>query len=104
MSPPGVDRLQLMFPDGDRNDAGPLPADCTTAVVGPGAGAGDAVTVTGEGAAAGAGAGVAVTVTVGAELADVACVEPAEEEHPARANAASARSHSCGRYRFSLMR
>lgn len=96
MSPPGVDRLQLMFPDGDRNDAGPFAADCTTTVVGACAGAGATVTVTG----AGAGAGVMVTVTVGADmgdgagLSDVAWVEPADEEHPAKVNAASATSHS----------
>jgi hypothetical protein len=96
MSPPGVDRLQLMLPDGERNDAGPFAADCTTTVVGAGAGSAATVTVTGAGAAAGAGAGVAVTVTVGAGAAAGlgAWAEPAVEEHPARANAASARSHS----------
>ena len=99
MSPPGVDRVQLMFPDGDRNDAGPSVATCTTVV---GAGAGATVTVTGAGAGAGAGAcaGVAVTVTVGADigdgagLSDVALVEPADDEQPAKASAASATSHS----------
>jgi len=97
MSPPGVDRLQLMFPDGDRNDAGPFAADCTTTVVGAGAGAGATVTVTGAGA--GAGLGVAVTVTVGAETGDAAgpvdgeWTEPADDEHPAKANEASATSH-----------
>jgi len=102
-----VDRLQLMFPDGDRNDAGPFAADCTTTVVGAGAGAGATVTVTGAGAGAGAGAGlgVAVTVTVGGETGDAAgpadgeWVEPADDEQPAKASAASATSH-----RFLFMR
>ena len=86
-----------MFPDGDWNDAGPFAATCTTVV---GAGAGATVTVTGAGAGAGACAGVAVTVTVGADtgdgpgLSDVAVVEPADDEQPAKAIAASATSHS----------
>ena len=88
-----------MFPEGERNDAGPFAAACTTTVVGAGAGAGATVTVTGAGAGAGACAGVAVTVTVGTDtgdaagLADGAWVEPADEQ-PARANAANATSHS----------
>ena len=68
MSPPGVDRLQLMFPDGERNDAGPFAADCTTTVAGAGAGSAATVTVAG----AGAGSGVAITVTVGADAGEVA--------------------------------
>ena len=112
ISPPGVDRLQLMFPEGDRNDAGPFAADCTTAGAGAGAGSGATVTVTG----AGAGAGVTVTVTAGADtgdgagLLDVARVEPADDEHPARVNAANATSHSCrrtmrcGACRFAVIR
>jgi hypothetical protein len=97
ISPPGVDRLQLMFPEGDRNDAGPFAAGCAAVVCG-----GATVTVTVD-------VGAAVAVTVGAEVgvgavvevdgagvSDVAwtAAEPADEEHPATATAASATSHA----------
>jgi len=95
-----------MFPEGERNDAGPFAAACTTTVVGAGAGAGATVTVTGAGADTGAGAsaGVAVTVTVGADTGDAAGmavgagVEPADEQ-PANATAVRATNQ-----RFLFMR
>jgi hypothetical protein len=99
VSPPEAYIKQLMLPDGDRK----VPGDscCTTgAGAGSGDGGGATVTVTGAGAGAGAGAGVTVTVTVGADtgdgagLLDVARVEPADDEHPARVTAANATSHS----------
>jgi hypothetical protein len=87
-----------MLPDGDRKVPG---ESCCTTGAGAGAGGGATVTVTG----AGTGAGVAVTVTVGADIGDVdgsadgAWTEPADDEHPAKANEASATSH-----RFLFMR
>ena len=84
-----------MFPEGDRNDAGPFAAGCAAVVCG-----GATVTVD-------VGAAVAVTVDAdvgvgavvevdGAGVSDVAwtAVEPADEEHPATATAASATSHA----------
>jgi hypothetical protein len=93
-----------MFPDGDANDAGPLAAGWITVVVGGGV----TVTVTG-------GAAVTVTVVVGAGVAMVAAgvadaawtaVESADDEHPARASAASATSHPRlrGAASFTVMR
>ena len=87
-----------MFPDGDANDAGPLATGWTVVV-----GGGVTVTVTG-------GAAVTVTVVVGAGADTVSAgvyvtvwtaVGPGDDEHPAKANAASAKSHA---WVFTVMR
>jgi hypothetical protein len=92
-----VNIMQLMLPEGDWKVL--CAAGCAT-VVGAGAGAGAVVTVTvtvgadgGVGAARGADGDVDSDV---AGLSGVAwtAVEPAEDEHPATASAASATSHA----------